>query len=47
MKRAGKPARVDQGAASRADLHQAAEIHAGTVFKGEINDTLKAKGVLG
>lgn len=30
MKRAGKPARVDQGAASRADLHQAAEIHAGT-----------------
>jgi regulator of RNase E activity RraA len=23
-----------------------AEIHAGTIFKGEINDTLKAKGVL-
>jgi regulator of RNase E activity RraA len=28
------------------EVKRVAEIHAGTVFKGEINDTLKAKGVL-
>jgi regulator of RNase E activity RraA len=29
------------------EVKRVAEIHAGTVFKGEINDTLAAKGVLG
>jgi len=29
------------------EVRRIAEIHAGAVFKGEINDTLKAKGVLG
>ena len=29
------------------EVRRVAEIHAGKVFKGEINDTLRAKGVLG
>jgi regulator of RNase E activity RraA len=29
------------------EIKRIAEIHAGTVFKGEINDTLRARGVLG
>ncbi|HEY3382521.1 MAG TPA: hypothetical protein VGK32_12175 [Vicinamibacterales bacterium] len=29
------------------EVKRVAEIHAGTIFKGEINDTLEAKGVLG
>jgi 4-hydroxy-4-methyl-2-oxoglutarate aldolase len=29
------------------EVKRVAEIHAGAVFKGEINDTLRAKGVLG